>query len=151
MMLQRRAGVASGVRRSFGIRHRPVTITKVTSEAIDCMLDASTISFQYLMLYTQLLCHGTTACIDHLVVPSASEQLNIVTNYELAEASVGDMHGLESVVFRLLLNHQNDITSALIDKIKELDSIDAAIRKIVDFSTLLHEANNADVIRANSS
>lgn len=61
------------------------------------------------------LCHGTTACIDHLVVPSTSEQLNIVTNYELAEASVGDMRGLESVIFRLLLNHQNDITASLID------------------------------------
>lgn len=118
----------------------------VTAEAVDCMLDASNISFEYLMLYTKLLCHGSTACIDHLVVPSTSEQLNIVTNYELAEASVGDMRGLESVVFRLLLNHQTDITASLIDKLKELNVLDDAIRKIIDFSTVLQEANNADII-----
>lgn len=108
-------------------------------------MGASGISFEYLFLYSELLCDGSTECMQHLVVPSVSEQLNILTNYGIATHAVQDMRGLESVMFRLLLNHQNDVASALVDRIKELDVLDGLIGDIISFSIGLHEATDAAV------
>ncbi len=114
-------------------------------EALDHVMGASGLSFQYLYLYSDTLCNGSLACLQHLVVPPVSEQLNVITNYGIAEHAVQDMRGLESVMFRLLLNHQNDVASALVDAIKELESIDRSIQDIISFSLGLHEATDAMV------
>lgn len=105
-------------------------------------LNPTDISFEYLMLYSSLVCHGSLACIDQIVIPPVSEQLNIETNYQIAEQAVNDFRGLESVVFRLLINHQTDLVAKLVDYLNALTEIDRSVQDIIDFSVRLPDLNN---------
>lgn len=95
--------------------------------------------FDYLELYGRFICagQGKLACIQDMIVPPPSEQVQIVMDFYRLHMAVGRMDGLEAVYLKLLIAHDTEALDALVNMAKMLHMSKDAMDAIVEHARQL--------------
>lgn len=90
-------------------------------------------SLDYLNMFSTFVCKANMQCMNHMILPSIDEQQETVKKFLEVEHSVESLHGLDPLVFKLLISHQDSYVSDLVDYIKYVTEIEHKIDDIINF------------------
>lgn len=110
-------------------------------------LPGDAVLYDYIDTYSTLLCAGeTAACIQNMIVPAPEEQMRILQLLFEVNTKV-NTHGLDGVFMKLIIMHDDDAISSLIDVLQIYDTAKDAINAIIRYSQKIpfDPSNNAVV------
>ncbi len=90
------------------------------------------IIYDYISLYSEYICQKKTSCIEHIIIPDISTQINILKNIQNIQNLLEyKTYNLEGTFIKLMLNDDYDTLKSLIYKLELYNSIHSDIENIV--------------------
>lgn len=91
------------------------------------------IIYDYVNIYSEFICQKKTSCIENMVIPDISTQINIVKNiFNIENLLDHNTHNLEGIFMKLMLNEDYETLKILLYKLDLYNSIHIDIKEIVE-------------------
>jgi predicted AlkP superfamily pyrophosphatase or phosphodiesterase len=106
----------------------------------------SSVLFDYINLYGRFMCDHTTQqaikmCVNNVVLPPIQEQYDVVYAFHAFIQHVGHMHGLEGVLLKFLVTHDDNAINHLAQSLEEYNQSIETIKSIVAYSENVMSSN----------
>ncbi len=140
-VLRRRVALPSTHRRVPLCAVRALPPPKCAAAVVEAAAASTTVTHilpAYVETYVALVCGGagpshapaSAACVQTMIVPPLDEQLRVLTELRSLMAHV-DPHGLERVLFQLILAHDETRIAELVDALRMMEAAMSVVSEVV--------------------
>ena len=118
----------------YNARHlRKTYVCKVATD--------TSVLFDYVDLYSKFICVHPSAhtftidtCVQQMIIPSIAEQYQVVKQFTSITHQLHHMHDLEGVVLKLLITHEVEPLTDLLNSLEEYNASIELIKNIVGYA-----------------
>ncbi len=91
--------------------------------------------YDYVEIYSKYVCiHDVQQCLSGIAIPSLQEQISIVKSFQSIMQDIGSVHDLQGIILKLLIAHDDNALSTLIDSLQQYNNSIDIIKNIVEYT-----------------
>lgn len=101
-----------------------------------CRAHDTAVLFDYVDLYSKYMCAqpDVTACAQQIIIPSISEQYQVVKTFMSISHQVHHLHDLEGVILKLIIAHDVETLNSLLSSLEEYNASIDLIKNIITYT-----------------